>query len=295
MQALSREAVLRGIAEGLLLANYVFDKHKAETAREQPAVSLQKVCLVSVDKSALPLVKKHALIAEGVYLARDLANSNADEVTPRYLVQVAQKMAKSLPKVTLTVFDKARLTKEKMGLLLAVGQASVHDPALIILDYNGLGKRAKEHTIVVGKGITYDTGGLNLKSSGMETMKGDMAGAAATLALLSVAAQLKLPIHLTAIVATAENCISACSYKPGDVYNGYSGKSVEITNTDAEGRLVLADAIAYAIKKLKPTRIIDVATLTGGVDVALGSEVTGMMSNNDALADSLLRAGSINI
>lgn len=289
LTALSREDVLRGLAEGLLLANYAFTNHKAETVREQPPQLLQKVCLIAVDKSVLPLVRKAAEIAEGVYLVRDLANRNADEVTPRYLVQVAQKMAKNLP-IKATIFDKARLHKEKMGLLLAVGQGSTHDPALIILEYKGKG--AKEHTIIVGKGITYDTGGLNLKSSGMETMKADMAGAAVALATISVAAELKLPIHLTAIVATAENCISAKSYKPGDVYIGYSGKTVEISNTDAEGRLVLADALAYAVKKLKPTRIIDVATLTGGVDVALGSEATGLMSNNDALADSLIRAGS---
>ncbi len=293
MQALSREAVLRGMVEGLLLTNYTFDKLKAHTVQDQPSVLLQKICLVSADKSALPFVKKHAVVAEGVYMVRDLVNSNADEVTPRHLVQVAHKLVKSHPQIKVTHFDKARLTREKMGLLLAVGQASQHDPALIILEYQGLPKtRAKEHTILVGKGITYDTGGLNLKSSGMETMKGDMAGAAVALATISVAAALKLPINLTAIVATAENCISAQSYKPGDVYAGYSGKTVEITNTDAEGRLVLADALSYAAKKLKPTRMIDIATLTGGVDVALGNEATGLMSNNDALADLLIRAGS---
>jgi len=289
MHALSHEAVLRGIVEGFLLANYVFDKLKGDV-REQPTQLVQKVCFIAADKRALSLAKKHALIAEGVYLVRNLVNSNADEVTPRYLVQVAQKLVKSLPQIKMTHFDKARLTKEKMGLLLAVGQASLHEPALILLEYKGA--KGKDHTLIVGKGITYDTGGLNLKSGGMETMRGDMAGAAVVLATIQLAAQLKLPIHLTAILAVAENCISARSYKPGDVYVGYSGKSVEITNTDAEGRLVLADALAYAVKKLKPNRMIDLATLTGGVDVALGSEATGFMSNNDALADLLIRAGS---
>jgi leucyl aminopeptidase len=295
MAALSREAVWRGMVEGLLLTNYTFDKLKVDTVREQPAVLLQKIGLVGAPKQALELAKKLALICEGVYLVRDLANSNADEVTPRHLMQVTEKMAKSLPRTKVTLLDKARLTKEKMGLLLAVGQGSIHEPALICLEYNPFSKtnaKGKDHTIIVGKGITYDTGGLNLKSSGMETMKGDMAGGAVALAVVLIAAQLKLPVHLTAVVAAAENSVSARSYKPGDVYISYSGKTVEISNTDAEGRLVLADALSYAIKKLKPTRLIDVATLTGGVDVALGSEATGLLANNDALADSLIRAGS---
>ncbi|MCE5316639.1 MAG: leucyl aminopeptidase [Parachlamydia sp.] len=297
VQELSPESVLRGILEGILLANYRFDKLKAES--NHATVLLQKICLVGVNKSVLPLAVKHASICEGVYLVRDLANSNADEVTPQYLIQAAQKLAKRESAVKVTVFNKARLIKEKMGLILAVGRASQNEPAMIFLEYNGLpkglskhGAKEKDHTVLVGKGITYDTGGLNLKSSGMETMKCDMAGAAVVLAVISVASALKLPIHLTAILATAENCISSSSYKPGDVYKGYTGKTVEITNTDAEGRLVLADALAYAAKKLKPTRIVDVATLTGGVDVALGNEATGLMSNNDALADLLIRAGS---
>lgn len=292
VQALSQESVWRGIVEGILLANYRFDKLKSES--NHTAQLLQKICFVGADKTALALASKQATICEGVYWVRDLANSNADEVTPQYLAQAAQKLAKREPAIKVTIFNKARLIKEKMGLILAVGRASLHEPAMIFLEYNGLkrGAKDKDHTVLVGKGITYDTGGLNLKSSGMETMKCDMAGAAVVLAAISVAAALKLPIHLTAILSTAENCISARSYKPGDVYTGYSGKTVEITNTDAEGRLVLADALAYASKKLKPTRIIDVATLTGGVDIALGNEATGLMSNNDALSDLLIRAGS---
>jgi leucyl aminopeptidase len=231
------------------------------------------------------------LICENVYFARDLTNTNADEVNPQYLVKVSLDLAKKLPRVKATILDKKKIQKEKMGLLLAVNQGSHLDPAVIVLEYKG-SANAKEHTVLIGKGITYDTGGLNIKSGGMETMKCDMAGAAVVLAIIRTAAMLELPVHLTAVIPTTENAVSATSYKPGDVYTSMTGKTVEIANTDAEGRLILADAIAYAKKYLKPSRIIDFATLTGGIEIALGSEATGMMSNDDALADLFIRAGS---
>jgi len=148
--------------------------------------------------------------------------------------------------------------------------------------------------VIVGKGITFDTGGLNLKpTGGMETMKCDMAGAATVLGVIQAASMLGLKVNVTGVIASTENCIDAKSYKPGDVYEGYAGKSVEIGNTDAEGRLVLADALAYTEKNLKPTRIIDLATLTGAVEVALGNEATGLLSNNDALSDLIASCGGI--
>lgn len=288
---LTEENVVRGLVEGLLLANYSFDKHKHDTIKENVPSKLKKAALIGADKGALGIAKKAALLCEGVYFARDLTNTNADEVTPQHLAEVALKMAKTLPHVKATVFDKKRIQKEKMGLLLAVNRGSATDPTFIILEYKGSPK-AKDHTVLVGKGITYDTGGLNIKVGGMETMKVDMGGAAVALATLWVAAQLALPIHLTVVIPATENNISAQSYKPGDVYVSMTGKTVEVANTDAEGRLVLADALAYTNKYLKPTRIIDFATLTGGVDVALGNEAIGMLSNNDALAALFVRAGS---
>ena len=288
---LKRDALIRGITEGLFLVNYAFTKHKNEVLKANPVTLMHHVNFIGASKDDLEVAETAATICEGVYFARDLTNTNADEINPQYLAEKAHLIAKKFKTVKATVFDKKRIEKEKMGLLLAVSRGSAVDPTFIILEYKGSPK-AKEHTVMVGKGITYDTGGLNIKTAGMETMKCDMAGAAAVLATITVAAALKLPIHLTGVIPATENALSGTSYKPGDTYTAYSGKSVEITNTDAEGRLVLADALAYVERNLKPTRIVDFATLTGGVDIALGNEATGMMSNNDALADLFMLAGS---
>ena len=286
-----KDDLTRGIVEGLLLSNYAFTRYKSYSKEEQP-VLLQNVQFIGAEKETLNLAKKYATIAESVYFARDLVNGNADEITPQYLSQVAESFAKKLPRVKTTIFNKKRLEKEKMGLILAVNRGSDREPALIIVEYRG-NPKSKEHTVLVGKGVTYDTGGLNLKPTGsMETMKCDMGGAAAVLGTLQAVAALGLKVNVTAVVPTTENGIDASSYKPGDVYTSYAGKTVEIGNTDAEGRLILADALAYAVKHLQPTRIIDLATLTGAIDVALGAEATGLMSNNDALADALIRSGS---
>ena len=186
---------------------------------------------------------------------------------------------------------KKQLEKEGFGLLLAVNRGSSCDPALIILQYRGQ-PHSNNNTVIVGKGITYDTGGLNLKVGvGMETMKCDMGGAAAVLGTMLAAATLGLKTNLTGVIATTENSIGPDSYKPGDVYTSYLGKTVEIGNTDAEGRLVLADALAYANAKLAPTRMINLATLTGSIVIALGEEATGLMSNSDELSLALSEAG----
>lgn len=289
---LTDEDLLRGMAEGMLLANYLFKRYKSEASKKELQFLVEKVCLIKAPKNALELVAKYQDIAEGVYLARDLVNGNADDVTPQYLVETAKVLAKKFKNIKATIFDKKRIEKEKMDLLLAVNKGSKIEPVFIVLEYQG-DPKSKEKTVIVGKGITYDTGGLNLKPTGsMETMKCDMGGAAACLGTILAAAKLKLKTNLSVVIPSTENSISADSYKPGDVYSSYLGKTVEIGNTDAEGRLVLADALAYAAKHLKPTRLIDFATLTGAIEIALGNETTGLMSNNDALADSLVRAGS---
>lgn len=288
---LGQQGTVRGIVEGLLLANYAFDKLKNESIKEQPTVLLSRASLIGVDKQGLALAKKSAGIAEGVYIARDLINGNADDVTPQHLSHVAQEFAKKLPNVKTTVFNKKQIEKEKMGLLLAVNRGSHNDPAFIIVEYKG-NPKSKDRTVLVGKGVTYDTGGLNIKPTGsMETMKADMSGAAMVLGTIHAAATIGLKVNLTGVIVSTENSVGPASYKPGDVYTAYSGKTVEIGNTDAEGRLILADALAYAVKNLKPSRIIDFATLTGAMDIALGSEAIGLMSNQDALADSMVRAG----
>lgn len=289
---LSKEDVARGVSEGMYLANYSFDKLKKDSLKNGgQTVILKKVAFIGADRSLMMKVNKTKLLCESVHFARDLVNGNADEVNPQYLASLAKKLGKDLPKVKTTVFDKKRIEKEGMGLLLAVNRGSLNDPAFIIMEYKGAPK-SKDKTVLVGKGVTYDTGGLNLKPSGsMETMKCDMAGSAVAFGTIHAAASMGLNVNLTAVVAATENGIDSKSYKPGDVYSGYTGKTVEIGNTDAEGRLTLAEALAYAESKLSPTRIIDFATLTGAIVIALGEETIGMMSNDDELSKSFSRAG----
>lgn len=289
--SLSSEEILRGLLEGVLLSNYSFDQLKNEKLKKEPSSLVESICLVTQDKHAEKIASKALIIAEGVYKARDLVNGNADDVNPDYLAKCALRLAKENPKIDTKVLRKKELEAKGLGLLLAVGRGSHHEPLLIIAEYKG-DPKSKEKTVLVGKGVTYDTGGLNIKPTGsMETMKCDMGGAAAVLESLEVAARLSLKANISAVIPCTENSVSATSFKPGDVYPSYLGKTVEITNTDAEGRLILADAIAYAVKNLHPTRIIDLATLTGAIEIALGAEASGLFSNNDALADSLIRAG----
>lgn len=288
--ALTESGVIRGVSEGLLLTNYSFDQLKHDSIKEQPTVLLTKATLIGIDQSGLALAKKWKHIAEGVYLTRDLVNGNSDDISPQYLVKFAQDLQKKLPHIKTTVFDKKRIEKEKMGLLLAVSRGASKDPAFIIMEYKG-NPKSKDLTALVVKGVTFDTGGLNLKSANMETQKADMAAAAMAFGTVWAAAKIGLKVNVVVVAPIAENSIGPNSYKPGDVYKSYSGTTVEIGNTDAEGRLILADALAYTVKNLKPSRILDFATLTGAMDIALGSEAIGLLSNQDALADALIRAG----
>jgi leucyl aminopeptidase len=290
LQYLAEEQLFQGASEGLFLTNYRFDRLKGKDAKKEPL--LQEMHWITDCKKALPIAKHAWVICEGVHMARDLVNGNADDVTPEHLTEVAKSIAKSDKGVKATILDRKQMAKLGMELLLAVGRGSTNPPYMIILEYKGAPK-SKEQTVLIGKGVTYDTGGLNIKPTGsMETMKCDMGGAAAVLAAFATAVKLKLKVNLVVVVPTTENSIDANSYKPGDVYGSYLGKTVEIGNTDAEGRLILADALAYSVEHFKPTRVIDVATLTGAIEIALGNETTGLFSNNDALADGLIRAGS---
>ena len=188
---------------------------------DEETVLLKGVCLVGVQAHLAKIVKECEHIAEGVYLARDLINGNADIVTPSFLAETARKIAHKFPSIKVTIFDQKRIEKEKMGLLLAVSRGSAVEPAFIVLSHKGF-PSSKDHTVIVGKGVTFDTGGLNLKTSGMETMRDDMSGAATALTTVAIAAALNLKVNVTAVVAAAENAIDANSYKPGDVYQSYS-------------------------------------------------------------------------
>ncbi|MCE2982740.1 MAG: leucyl aminopeptidase [Parachlamydia sp.] len=288
---LTEEEKMEGLAEGLLLPNYVYNRLKSTIPEEEETALIQKISLITSDKRALGLAEEAQAVCDGVDFARDLINGNADEITPQYLASCAQGLSQEYPSLKTTVFDKKRIEKEGLDLLLAVNRGSALDPAFIIMEYRGRPK-SKDNTVIIGKGITYDTGGLNLKpTGGMETMKCDMAGAAACFGTMVAVCNLGLQVNLTVVIPTTENGIDAKSFKPGDVYRSYAGTTVEMMNSDAEGRLVLADALAYASQKLKPTRMIDIATLTGAIEVALGSEATGIMSNHDGLAEELVLAG----
>lgn len=278
----------KAVAEGFLLSNYHYLRLKGHSEKENPYVPLEKVTLIGTKGTAL---KEVETIAHAVNFARDLVNGNADEIDPEALAQVAIDLAEKFSNVKLHLLRKKELTKEKVGLMLAVCRGALVDPALIILEYKG-DPKSTHTTAIIGKGVTYDTGGLNLKpTGGIETMKCDMAGAGAVLGTIRAVAELGLKCNVLGVVAAVENAIGPGSYKPGDVYVSYAGKTVEISNTDAEGRLVLADAFSYIQKHYQPSRMVDLATLTGGVVVALGEEITGLFSNDEELAKQLTSAG----
>lgn len=286
IETLKVDEILEGVCEGVLLTNYVWETLKRSN---EETVLLSHVELIGVSSQKKLRVQKICAEADAVYLARDLINGNADEVTPDFLVKVAKTIAKN-PKVSIDILRKKELQKEKLGLILAVSRGSAVEPALISLNYNGNPKTAKK-TLLVGKGVTYDTGGLSLKTtSGMSTMRDDMSGAACVLATFDSLVKQKAKVNLCVVVPAVENSIDALSYKLGDVYTSYSGHTVEVLNTDAEGRLILADALSWGIDKHKPTQVIDLATLTGSIVRALGRDVAGLFSNCDQLAKSLLKA-----
>jgi leucyl aminopeptidase len=288
----SGEDVLAAAAEGLFLSNYAFTRLKGTSLKDNPSVLFETISFIDVDPKHLTLLKKVQTIAHGVEFVRDLVNSNADDKTAAVLANMAMDLAKKYPRIETTILDKKKLEQENLNLILAVNRGSSHDPCLIIASYKG-DPQAKEHVVLVGKGITYDTGGLNIKvGDGMLTMKLDMAGGATVLGVVQTAAALGLKVNVTAVIPAAENCIDAKSYKPGDVYRSYLGKTVEVTNTDAEGRLVLADALSYAVKNLHPTCLIDLASLTGAIVIALGEDISGLFTDNEDLCKGLLHASA---
>lgn len=288
-----QEGFHTAITEGLALSNYSFNELKHDSLKDNKPSYFQKLCLIGPDKKKIDECKRVLQIANAVNFARDLINGNADDVTPQKLAETARELSRAYPTLKPTILGKKEISKAGLGLLMAVNRASFRDPALIIIEYRG-NPKSKERTALIGKGITYDTGGLILKpKGGMETMKDDMSGAAAVLGTLKAVAALKLPVNIVGVIPSTENSIGPASYKPGDVYKSFSGKTVEIADTDAEGRLVLADAISYVQDQYKPTQIIDLATLTGGIIIALGEHVTGLFSNNDKLAKALTEAGEV--
>src|SRR5690606_31339186 len=222
--------------------------------------------------------------------ARDLANTPSNVKNPAWLADVAATVGERTRGLTVTVRDETWLAEQGFGGVLAVGGGSESAPRLVELAYRPRGATA--HLLLVGKGITFDTGGISIKpAAGMHLMRTDMAGGGAVIAAMRAIAELRLPVKVTALVPSAENHVSGSAYRPGDIVRHYGGRTSEVGNTDAEGRMVMADAIAYGIQRFRPDALVDVATLTGAMKVALGLRTGGVFATDDALADSVCAAG----
>jgi len=284
--------VAQALTEGALLGLYMLKKYKT-TANEDKDNLRELSILASGSTMQRALengVQRGQILAEAVHMARDLSNSPGNEVNPSYLAQQAQEIA---AKTTLRchVLDVDGIREHQMGCLLGVAQGSEQPPAFIILEHAPQGAQEKP-IVLVGKGLTFDSGGISIKpAANMEDMKMDMSGGAAVLGAMQALAQLGYPRRVVGLVPSSENLPSGNAVKPGDILRAMSGKTVEVINTDAEGRLILADALAYAVQEFKPACIIDLATLTGAVVVALGSQATGMMGTDQAMMDRLRAAG----
>ncbi len=280
---------VKAITEAALLASYSFDQYKAKT-EEEKTMAFYLVGVPAAKKERASEVLAASLkVAEGVIIARDLVNEPSNVLYPETLAEKAVAIGKAAG-CEVEIFDEKQIEALGMKAFLAVGASSERKPKLIVMRHMG-DADSKEVLGLVGKGLTYDTGGYSLKpTDSMKTMQSDMGGAAAVIGAMSAIASNKVKTNVIAIVAACENVISGGSYKPGDIIGSMAGKTIEILNTDAEGRLTLADAVTYAIEKEKVTRIIDVATLTGAALVALGTTTTAVVTNNEAFYEELQAA-----
>ena len=286
---------IEAIAEGALLGNYAFHAFRGKSADSQPA-PVERIVITGdpKDKEQAAALERARVIADAVNYARDLVNTPPSALPPEEIAQEAIAAMKKLP-VRVEVWDEAHLEEEEFGGILAVGQGSANPPRLIRLEYAPKG--AKRTVALIGKGVTFDSGGLSLKPpKAMETMKCDMSGAAAVIAAMGAIARLKPKVRVVGWIPTVENMPGGHAQRPGDVITIYGGRTVEVLNTDAEGRLILADAIVRASEE-KPDLIVDAATLTGAQTIALGDRTSGVMGRSDEFRDkvweSSQRAGEI--
>jgi len=282
-------AAIRGVAEGLRLASYRF-RLGADAPEQAPR--LAEVTLAVDDPSRYESVLAVATaVTEATALARELTNQPSNRKNPAWFVDRIAQAAGALPGVRLRVWDETALQRDGFGGIMAVGGGSAQPPRLLQISWEP--PAADRHVVLVGKGITFDTGGVSIKPvSGMKLMRKDMAGAAAVCAAALGAAELRLPVRVTALVALAENMPSGSAQRPGDVVRHWDGRTSEVRNTDAEGRLVLADALAYAAAELAPDTLVDLATLTGANAVALGARTAALYTEDDALAEALIGAAT---
>ncbi len=285
---------VKSVAEGILYSGYSFNEFKSEKKDKNIQATY---CFLSIKEEIKNNLKsefrKLLAINEGIIITRNLANIPSNHLTPRILQKNVKNLFRDVKSVKIEVLNKTQLAEKKFRLLLSVAQGSKQDPSLIILRYQPEKSNTKK-IVIVGKGVTFDSGGISIKpSANMDEMKFDMAGAAATVGIIKTASILKPKTELIGIIPAVENMPGGNAVKPGDIIKAYNGKTVEILNTDAEGRLILADALAYAVKRFKPKLIIDFATLTGSIVAALGDKMAGMFTNSDEISDIFKRAGNL--
>jgi leucyl aminopeptidase len=280
------------LAEGALLGAYAFEPYKqADNGGEPPKARLGELTLYDpARRTSAAAVARGVLRGEAVCLARDLGNQPANAMTPTRLAAEARAVARRR-RLKLTVLERAELERLGLGMFMGVAQGSRQPPKLILLEYRPA-RRSAQTLAFVGKGITFDSGGISLKpGAAMDEMKFDMCGAAAVLGAMDGIGQLKPDVNVIGIVPTCENLPDGAAVKPGDILRAYSGKHVEVLNTDAEGRLILGDALAYGIERFRPDAVVDLATLTGACVIALGHYASGAVTNHDALQERLVQAG----
>ena len=281
------------LVEASLLSLYTY--HHYKTPPDDPRPTIDEIVIVERDEDRAERIQEAAseaaLLVDAVNLARDLSQGPGNEMTPTVLADRAREMAESR-NVAIQVWGKDELREHGMNAILAVNAGSALEPRFVMMTYN-CGREGAKTLAVVGKGITFDSGGISIKPADhMENMKHDMSGAAATIGFVQAAADLKLPCNVVGIFAATENLPSGTSYKPGDVFKTYQGTFIEIVNTDAEGRVILSDSLAYAVEQ-EPDAIIDLATLTGACVVALGYHASGAMGNDEGLMGLIQQAGDV--
>jgi len=292
VESVPADTAARAVVDGAVLGAYEFVRYKSTT---EGGIEEASICLGEELSRDEGLVKKavaeQLTVTETVVWTRDIANLPADTATPERLADEARALGKEFG-LKVTVFDEHQLAEMGCGGLLAVGGGSSHPPRMVILEYPG-GARRGRTIAVVGKGITFDSGGISIKPApAMANMKFDKSGACAVLGILRAAAALKVPPRVIGVLCCAENLPSGTSYRPGDLVRTFNGKTIEVLNTDAEGRVVLSDGLGYVVKQYRPDEIIDLATLTGAETVALGDDTAGLVSTDDRLAGGLLAAAA---
>jgi len=280
------------IGYGALLRSYTFDKYRTTLKEDKKATFKELHIAVSSKSDAEKLFKTLEKIADGVFLARDVVTEPPNKLYPESYSEIVKKELTPLG-VTVKILNVKDMEKLGMGSLLGVGQGSIKDSRLVIMEWKGKGKTTKDFPLaLVGKGVTFDTGGISLKpAGGMEDMKYDMGGSAAVVGAMKALAGRKAKVNVVGIIGLVENMPGGNAQRPSDVVVSMSGQTIEVLNTDAEGRLVLADALWYAQENYKPANIIDLATLTGAITIALGQEYAGLFSNDDHLSATLTKAG----